>query len=1854
MLSVASIGDPFAANMQTAGSQLTYGQLRAPAVATDNDGDYVAVWSSEESAGAGYDVYGQLFNSTGTPIGTEFRVNETTASEQKFAAVAMDDDGDFVVTWSSLWQDGSLYGVYARRYDASGTPQDGEFRVNQTVDDNQNFSAVAIDADGDFTIAWTSTAQDGDRTGVFARRYGADGTALSDEIAVNTTTAGNQRYPVIASDSMGETVVVWTSDGQDGSSGGIYAQRLASDGTPIGSELPVNATTAGNQQLPSVAVAPGGNFLVAWQGFDLTDGEWKVYVQAYEASGTAVGVETIAGAGRHVSVTINNAGDFVVAWEAPSASDASHKDIHVQHFNPLGVPDGTTMVYHNGDASLTAPSIAMRDTEAVTIWTATGTAGQGSDVHGQRVQSTLSGTFNQPPAITVPSGTTIDENQLITLNLSATDPDVPAQDLTFALTGNPPVGATIDPVTGQFNWTPGESAGSQSFDIVVRVTDSGTPALSDQASFRITVNEVNQTPILASLDDVTVSEGDLVSLDFTATDGDDPAQTLTYSIDPAAPADATFDTATGAFRWTPGESDGGSQHTITVTVTDDGTPALSDSTSVTITVDEANAAPTITDPGEQILEMGDTLSLTLTANDTDQPANTLTWSLDTGAPVGAVLDSGTGQLTWTPTVTDGPGTHTIPIRVTDDGSPNESATLSLDVVVEAAMLEKPADQTVDEETELTVQAVLTTPYDLATGLTFSLDPGSPTGATIDAQTGLLTWTPSEQQGPGDHTVIVRVTDDADSDYTDSETFTVTVQETNADPELETIDDITLAAGAPFYLPLRANDPDGETLFFSAVTTEPQLVATISDTNRSLRLNLSGFGVMEFELFEGRAPNTTGRIVELAESDFYDGLLIHRVAQMADGSPFVIQGGDPDGNGTGSSGRQFDDEFHVELQHTAAGVLSMANSGDDTNDSQFFVTGQATRFLDFNHAVFGYQTSGEDVRAAIEAVATDGADKPLSDVVIQSAEVFVDPETGLLVLVAPEGFTGELDVTVTVADGAGLTDQQTFHVTVVADTDPAANSPPYLETVSDIQTTADQPVTVTIPARDAEDDTIYFSAEVVGASGDVSVTINETTGEATITPTATAVGVYTVRFAVGAASGVLHDTQLVPVLVQPARPSSITLTGVSDTGWSAADGITNLNNNVGGPLVVEVSGIVAGAEVTLYAGSNVLGATTTAGGGTVTITTNETSPLSDGLHTLTAVQELSDVSLDVGNRDETVTLTSQASTPSAITVDTVPPQITSAAVEEASAGLAYTYDVESPEEATSGVRFELGSAPTGMTIDTATGTISWPSPTETGSPHSVAVRAVDVAGNIVEQAFDLTVTVSTNLPPILSSIGDRRISELVSITFTATATDPDLPADTLRFSLSGNVPSGADIDEESGLFSWTPTTVQAPGVYTFTVEVSDGELTDQEEITITVSVVHIQGTPGNDVIDFTAGEVGGTWHSVTVNGSTESYDPALVDAFRIDGVGGNDHLTLQGTTGDEEATLLPGSIDMLGPGYAVHGIHVGTIHVDAGPGGNDRVSLSGSSGSHRLYSYADHSILSDSVKSFSHRVAGFDQVSVDAAGDGRDYAYLYDSSDDDVLDASPDHVELARQDASASRTATGFERVYAYATNGGNDVATLTGSDTTRNRLYGYADYSILTESRRSFYYYARGFETVTGQSPGVGTSYAYLYDSTGDDSLTATPTSAAMDRAEPWSDTTAAGFQRVYAYSTRGGNDSALLTGSASGGNQFRAYPTYSTLTDTAGSFYHYARGFRWLTAEGSETDSSTDRAYLYDSSGDDIFRDDGQYGYLEDKAGTTYQNRFRYFDLVYARSSDDGTDDTIDIDPAQQLAYNLIRSGTW
>jgi cyclophilin family peptidyl-prolyl cis-trans isomerase len=119
------------------------------------------------------------------------------------------------------------------------------------------------------------------------------------------------------------------------------------------------------------------------------------------------------------------------------------------------------------------------------------------------------------------------------------------------------------------------------------------------------------------------------------------------------------------------------------------------------------------------------------------------------------------------------------------------------------------------------------------------------------------------------------------------------------------------------------------------------------------------GTILVALFPDKAPKTVNNFVFLAREGFYDGTVFHRVIQ-----DFMAQGGDPTGTGTGGPGYRFNDEFHPTLKHNQAGMVSMANSGPNTNGSQFFITHVATPWLDNKHAVFGRVIDGMDVLISI--------------------------------------------------------------------------------------------------------------------------------------------------------------------------------------------------------------------------------------------------------------------------------------------------------------------------------------------------------------------------------------------------------------------------------------------------------------------------------------------------------------------------------------------------------------------------------------------------------------------------------------------------------------------------------------------------------------------------------------------------------------------------------------------------------------------------------------------------------------------------------------------------------------------------
>ena len=143
---------------------------------------------------------------------------------------------------------------------------------------------------------------------------------------------------------------------------------------------------------------------------------------------------------------------------------------------------------------------------------------------------------------------------------------------------------------------------------------------------------------------------------------------------------------------------------------------------------------------------------------------------------------------------------------------------------------------------------------------------------------------------------------------------------------------------------------------------------------------TNLGDIQIELFDEDAPKTVGNFKELVGKGFYDGLIFHRVIK-----DFMIQGGCPQGTGTGGPGYQFEDEFN---QHKIVrGALAMANAGPNTNGSQFFiVTTDEAPWLDGKHTVFGQVTTGMDVVDQIEGADTDGRDKPLSDVRIESVQL----------------------------------------------------------------------------------------------------------------------------------------------------------------------------------------------------------------------------------------------------------------------------------------------------------------------------------------------------------------------------------------------------------------------------------------------------------------------------------------------------------------------------------------------------------------------------------------------------------------------------------------------------------------------------------------------------------------------------------------------------------------------------------------------------------------------------------------------------------------------------------------------------
>jgi hypothetical protein len=382
------IGIEFQVNLVTAP-----GQQRAPAVASDADGDFVVTWHSNFNLdGDQLAVRGRRFSSSGAGVGDEFQVNTYGNGNQYYPAVAMNPAGAFVVAWISRHDGSQFGGIFARRYDSSGAPIGSDFQVNTYTTETQSLPAIAMDQDGDFVVVWHSYFQDGYHWGVFGQRFSSSGSVLGAEFLVNTFTTANEFYPSVAMTAGGAFVVAWENNARDGGSYGVFARRFDSAGGPLAAEFQVNTFTVVQERRPAAAFESDGDFVVTWSRSHPGDGSGDgVFGQRFTSSGSRRGGEFQVNAyteGNQVDHTVAALGSnrFVVAWSSFNGQDGDGHGVFTRSFH--GAPGSTeiqanTFTVNRQDQ----PAIARSgDGQFVIVWRTAFQDGYGYGIFGQRLE----------------------------------------------------------------------------------------------------------------------------------------------------------------------------------------------------------------------------------------------------------------------------------------------------------------------------------------------------------------------------------------------------------------------------------------------------------------------------------------------------------------------------------------------------------------------------------------------------------------------------------------------------------------------------------------------------------------------------------------------------------------------------------------------------------------------------------------------------------------------------------------------------------------------------------------------------------------------------------------------------------------------------------------------------------------------------------------------------------------------------------------------------------------------------------------------------------------------------------------------------------------------------------------------------------------------------------------------------------------------------------------------------------------------------------------------------------------------------------------------------------------------------
>lgn len=386
---LAAVGDPAGNEFQV--NTYTLAHQQHASVAMNAAGGFVVVWeSSIQGLNDFSSIYAQRYDAAGAAVGGEIQVNSTEGEDHQFPKVAMNATGQFVVVWESIDQDGNLH-VYDRRFDATGTALGSDQAVPTTAISLSTFSTnptVAMDASGNYVVAWENFDDVNGDEDIYARRFDASGVASGADFTVNATLTNDQASPALAMNSGGDFVITWQSMAQDGDGNGIYAQLYAAAGTVLKGEFLVNSVTSGDQTLPAAAMSADG-FIVAWQSQG-QDGDGNgIYARHYDVLGTELGnefqVNTTTTGDQTAPAAAMNADGFVVAWES-LGQDGDAKGIFGQRYDTSGASLGGEFQVNTTTAKDQAlPTVALNaDNASVVAWQSYGQDGSWYGIFAQR------------------------------------------------------------------------------------------------------------------------------------------------------------------------------------------------------------------------------------------------------------------------------------------------------------------------------------------------------------------------------------------------------------------------------------------------------------------------------------------------------------------------------------------------------------------------------------------------------------------------------------------------------------------------------------------------------------------------------------------------------------------------------------------------------------------------------------------------------------------------------------------------------------------------------------------------------------------------------------------------------------------------------------------------------------------------------------------------------------------------------------------------------------------------------------------------------------------------------------------------------------------------------------------------------------------------------------------------------------------------------------------------------------------------------------------------------------------------------------------------------------------------------